>query len=238
MTLLRSLAFNLLFCLWAALAQLAGLPCLLLPARTVYRAGALWVRGVFALLAIAGIGYRVRGLEHRMPGPAIYAAKHQSAWDTMVFALLLDRPAMVVKQELMWLPVFGWYLRRAGMIPVDRAAGAKALRRMTAAAERVVAQGRPIVIYPEGTRAAPGERLPYRPGVAALYRRLGLPVVPVALNSGLFWGRRSFLKRPGTITLEFLPAIPPGLERHAFMERLESEIETAAARLAAAPLRV
>jgi 1-acyl-sn-glycerol-3-phosphate acyltransferase len=233
MATLRSLAFNICFFVWTAAILLAMLPALLLPREATYAVGRLWVRGVFALLAaIVGLRHRMRGLEHRLPGPAIYAVKHQSSWETLVFALLLDQPAYVLKRELSLIPVFGWYLLRAGMIPVDRAGGGAALKRMIAAARDRVAEGRPLLIFPEGTRTAPGEHRPYHPGVAALYTQLRLPVVPVALNSGLFWRRRSFVKRPGTITLEFLPAIPPGLPRKAFLAELERRLESASDRLA------
>jgi len=137
----------------------------------------------------------------------------------------------VLKRELLLLPFYGWYAGRAGSIAVDRKAGASALRRMVAAARLVAAQGRPIVIFPEGTRVAPGARLPYQPGVAALYQALALPLVPAAVNSGYFWGRRSFVKRPGRIVLEFLDPIPPGWPRRRVMADLEQRIETAAAEL-------
>jgi 1-acyl-sn-glycerol-3-phosphate acyltransferase len=232
MAALRSLLFNLGFFGWTLLVVVLGLPCLLLPRRYTYRLGAFWVRVSLALLdRLVGLDHRVVGLEHRLGGAAIYAVKHQSAWDTLVFALLLDEPAYVLKRELTFVPFFGWLLRRAGMIPVDRAGRASALRRMIGQARRTAAEGRPLLIYPEGTRTAPGEHRPYQPGVAALYGQLGLPVVPVALNSGLFWGRRQFVKRPGTITVEFLPAIPPGLPRKAFMAELERRLEGASARL-------
>lgn len=236
MATLRSLVFNVAFLVWTAAVLTTALPVLALPRAATYALGRFWVRGTFALLAcIVGLRYRVRGLEHRLAGPAIYAAKHQSSWETLVFALLLHEPAYVLKRELIRVPVFGWYLLRAGMIPVDRGGGGAALKRMVAAARARTAAGRPLLIYPEGTRTAPGERRPYHPGVAALYTQLGLPVVPVALNSGLFWGRRSFTKRPGTITLEFLPAIAPGLSRKAFLAELQNRLDTASDRLAAAP---
>jgi 1-acyl-sn-glycerol-3-phosphate acyltransferase len=140
----------------------------------------------------------------------------------------LNYPAFVLKRELLSIPLFGWYLRKVGMIAVDRAAGASALRNMARQASEAFAEGRSILIFPEGTRVPPGESRPYHPGVAALYTQLKVPVVPVALNSGLFWGRRSFVKRPGTVTVQFLPPIPPGLDRKAFMRELESRIEAAA----------
>jgi 1-acyl-sn-glycerol-3-phosphate acyltransferase len=232
----RSLAFNIGFFAWTSIALLAGSPALLLPRAATYAVGRSWVRGTLALLAaLVGLRHRVRGLENRPPGPAIFAVKHQSTWDTLVFALLLHQPAYVLKRELIHIPLFGWYLLRAGMIPVDRTAGATALKKMVAAARAVAAAGRPILIFPEGTRTAPGEHRPYQPGVAALYGQLGLPVVPVALNSGLFWGRRQFTKRPGTITVEFLPAIPPGLPRKTFLAELQHRLDSASDRLAAEP---
>jgi len=157
--------------------------------------------------------------------------KHQSAWDALVLPVVLGDPAVVVKRELLLLPFYGWYAARAGSIAIDRKAGAGALRRMLAKAGPVAAAGRPIVIFPEGTRVAPGERRPYQPGVAALYQALSLPVVPAAVNSGLFWGRRSFVKRPGQIVLEFLEPIPPGRPRLQLMTELEQRIETATAAL-------
>jgi 1-acyl-sn-glycerol-3-phosphate acyltransferase len=234
MTTLRSLVFNILFAAWTAIIFLISLPTLLLPRRAVWAMGRLWVRGSLLLLrAIVGLDHRVQGSEHRIAGPAIYAVKHQSAWDTLVFPTLLDMPAYVLKQELIGVPLFGAYLRRCGMIPVDRQGRASALRRMLAAARSAVGQGQPILIYPEGTRTPPGERRPYHPGVAALYGDLGVAVIPVALNSGLFWGRRSFHKKAGTITVEFLPPIPPGLTRKTFMEELQSRLEGASTRLLA-----
>jgi 1-acyl-sn-glycerol-3-phosphate acyltransferase len=235
MTTLRSLLFNVLFAAWTGIVFLVSLPTLLMPRRAVWAMGRLWVSGSLLLLrTIVGLGHRVRGGEHRLAGPAIYAVKHQSAWDTLVFPTLLDMPAYVLKQELIGVPLFGAYLKRCGMIPVDRQGRASALKRMLASARAAVAQGHPILIYPEGTRTPPGEQRPYHPGVAALYGDLGLPVVPVALNSGLFWGRRSFHKQPGTITIEFLPAIAPGLPRKAFMAELQQRLEGASARLVTA----
>jgi len=238
MIFIRSLLFNVAFYLWTSVMFLLSLPALLLPAGAVWGLGRVWVCGTMLLLRLfVGLTHEVRGLAHRLPGAALYAVKHQSAWDTLVFALLLDRPAIVLKQELLNLPLFGWYMRKCRMIPVDRKGRATALKRMAADARDRAAAGRPILIFPEGTRVAPGQRRPYQPGAAALYGALGLPVVPVALNSGLFWGRRSFHKLPGRIVVEFLPAIAPGLDRRIFMAELEAAIETAADRLAGIAIR-
>jgi 1-acyl-sn-glycerol-3-phosphate acyltransferase len=148
--------------------------------------------------------------------------------------VVLNDPVYVLKKNLLHIPVYGLYLYKLGMIAVDRDAGVSSMRNLIRQARHVLDEGRRyIVIFPEGSRVAPGERGPYQPGVAGLYGTLGIPVVPVALNSGLFWGRRKFLKYPGTITLEFLPAIAPGMAREAFMAELEGRIETASDRLMA-----
>lgn len=232
MTRLRSLAFQVAFLAWTAGLGLFSLPVLLLPRSVVLGAARLWVNGTFWLLArIARLTYEIRGGEHRVSGPAIYAIKHQSAWDAMVLLRLFRDPVIVIKGELVWTPFVGWYLLRLGMIPVDRRAGAGALRRMVRVARRRVEEGRDVVVFPEGTRTAPGEAPRYRPGVAALYAALDLPVVPMALNSGLYWGRRGFDTRPGRIVAAMLPPIPPGLDRGSFMNRLRETIETHATRL-------
>lgn len=228
MSWLRALAFNIAFFGLTAMLGVAGLPMLLAPRRSVMRFGRFWARCVLTLLrAIVGLDGEIRGLEHLPPGASIIAMKHQSAWDTLVLPVVLGDPAVVLKRELLLLPFYGWYAARAGSIAIDRRGGAGALRRMVAAARREAAAGRPIVIFPEGTRTAPGTRLDYQPGVAALYQALQLPVVPAAVNSGLFWGRRSFVKRPGRIILAFLEPIPPRLPRAQMMTDLETRIEGA-----------
>ena len=197
--------------------------------------GRLWAAGALGLLAwTVGLRHEIRGVENLPAGAAIIALKHQSAWDTVILPVMFRHPAIVIKHELAWLPIYGWYAVRAGGIPIDRGAGASALKRMLVRAKRAVAEGRPIAIFPEGTRTAVGARLPYHPGVAALYTQLGVPLVPVAVNSGVFWGRRSFLKFPGRIVLEILPAIAPGQPRREVMVELEARIEAATARLVAA----
>lgn len=229
---LRSLVFNVLFYGWSTVLQVTCLPTILLRPGAVTWVQRTWVRGTFALLAfVCGLRYEIRGRDRMPQEPCIIASKHQSAWDTMIFALLIRRPSHILKRELLWVPVFGWYLLRAGGIPIDRKGGAAALKRMIAAARHTISEGRHIVIFPEGTRVAVGAQVPYHPGVAALYSQLKVPVVPVALNSGLFWGRRTFVKRPGRIVLEFLEPIPPGLPRREFLEVLQQRIESASADL-------
>ena len=234
MTALRALLFNAIFIGWTALLAILYLLLLPLPWRVLFAAVTWWAGTMMWLLdKLIGLRWEMRGRE-RLPARAcIVAAKHQSAWDTVSLPLWFDYPAVVLKRELFQMPVWGWLARRCGMIRVDRAAGGKALMRMVAEARARAEDGRKIVIFPQGTRTAPGTHRPYLPGVAALYDRLELPVVPVALNSGLFWGRRAFMKRPGKIVVEFLEPIPPGLKRAEFMAELERRIEQASDRLAA-----
>ncbi|MGE5537477.1 MAG: lysophospholipid acyltransferase family protein [Gemmatimonas sp.] len=231
MTLLRAAVFNALFLVTTALLAILFLPLLLAPPLTMEAAARYWIRFELWLLArIVGLDHRVLG---NLPdGPFILAAKHQSAWETFAFNVLLKDPVFVIKRELFWVPFYGWYAKHAGMIGIDRKGRAATLRKMVTEARAALAANRPIVIFPEGTRTAPGTPPRYQPGIAALYQALAVPVVPCALNSGLTWGRRAFLKKPGTITVEYLPAIPPGLPRETFMRRLEDAIETATASLA------
>jgi 1-acyl-sn-glycerol-3-phosphate acyltransferase len=235
-TVLRSALFNLAFFAFTAAATILCLPALLLlDRRGLGRLLAWWARCVLGLLRVTvGITVRVTGAEHLpVSGAALIAAKHQSAFDTIVWLTLLPSPAYVLKRELLWVPLYGWYARAAGMIAVDRSARAAALRHLAKAGQEALAEGRQIVIFPEGTRTAPGTRRPYQPGIAALQARTGLPVIPVATDSGLFWGRRAFRKRPGTITVAVLPPIAPGLGRAAFLTRLTQAIEGETDRLLA-----
>jgi 1-acyl-sn-glycerol-3-phosphate acyltransferase len=231
---LRSLLFNIAFWLWTGAMVICALPSLLWPRGAVMAVARFWERGVQRLLsALVGLGYEVRGRERIPAEPAVFAIKHQSAWETLTIHLLLADPAIVLKQELTRIPLFGRYVLRAGMIGIDRRGGARALRSLVEDARTALARGSEVVVFPEGTRAPPGGRNPYHPGIAALYLQLGCRVVPVALNSGLFWGRRSFIKRPGRIVIEFLAPIEPGLERRAFMAELERRIEARTAELLA-----
>lgn len=233
---LRSLAFNIAALIWTVVLCVLYLPALVLPRRAAQEGARFWLRGLLAITAlICGLRYRVTGGEHVPPGPLIIAAKHQSAWDTFIFHQLLADPVFVMKRELFRIPLVGWYMQKAGSIGIDREAGLRSLKVLVGDAERALAEGRQVIVFPEGTRVAPGAHAPYHGGVAALYARCNVPVVPVALNSGLFWGRRSFKKRPGTITVAFLPPIPPGLDRRAFLATLHERIESATDRLCGVP---
>lgn len=230
MLFLRSAAFNLVFYAMSVVIVIAATPCLVLPRRFTLYAMEAWSHLTLWLLrVIAGTHYEVRGELPR--GGVLVASKHQSMWDTIVMTAILKDPAMVLKRELLWIPFYGWYAQKARMIAIDRGAAAAAIRRLVSQGKAAVAEGRPVVIFPEGTRSAPGSKLEYKPGVAALYRQLGVECVPAAVNSGLFWARRGFTRRPGTILLEFLPPIPAGIDRKTFMAELETRIETATAKL-------
>jgi 1-acyl-sn-glycerol-3-phosphate acyltransferase len=230
----RSLAFNALFYANLLVHMIVALPTLALPYPVLrafirsYARSSLWL-----LRVICGITVSWRGKENIPQGSCIVACKHQSAWETFALYAVLEDPIYILKRELMWIPLFGWYTWKAGLIPVDRGAGMAALSRMTARAQRAITgpRARQLVIFPEGTRRAPGAEPSYKPGIAHLYARIGLPCVPAALNSGLFWPRRSLLRRPGTIVVEFLRPIAPGSDRTGFLTHLQDTIEEASARL-------
>jgi 1-acyl-sn-glycerol-3-phosphate acyltransferase len=223
---IRSLLFQCLFYLWTTICAVAGLPFMLTPHLWMMRFGTFWSRIALALLKITvGLDHEIRGSANLPAGPMLIAMKHQSAWDTFAAPVLFRLPAMVIKRELGYVPFYGWYALKAGMIPVDRSGGGKALLRMVEDCKRALADNRPILIFPEGTRSAVGAKVRYQAGVAALYSALDVPLVPVAVNSGLYWGRRSFSKRPGRIVVEILPPIAPGGDRRAALKELEARIE-------------
>jgi 1-acyl-sn-glycerol-3-phosphate acyltransferase len=234
MLIARSLVFNVIFYVHITLRMMLYLALLPFPRKTMVRAVQAWARDNLRLLKlITGTGVEFRGLERLPPGAVLIAAKHQSTWETFALLTILDDPTFILKRELMWVPLFGWLASRAGMVPVNRGAGSSALADMNERARAEAARGRQIVIFPEGTRRAPGAEPAYKFGIAHLYDNLGVPCVPVALNSGLFWPRRRFIRRPGTILVEVLEPIPPGLPRKEFIDELEARIETASARLLA-----
>lgn len=231
---LRSLAFNTLFFVVFVLLGIAMLPAMLLPRRKMFAFVKAWGRiNIFLMRHVAGIRLEFRGLDRIPPGPLLVAAKHQSTLETFAVVTVLDDPTFVIKRELMWIPFFGWYSWKAGMIPVDRGAGASAVRRIIELARREVARGRQIVIFPEGTRKAAGAPAAYKSGVGHMYAALDVPLLPVALDTGLFWPRRRFRKHPGTAVIEFLPPIPPGLPRAEAAALVEERIEAATAALIA-----
>lgn len=233
MSTIRSALFNLLFFSITALTVLFGLPLLALPPAAMHRYLRGWARLMLWLLhRVCGIRLRVEGAENLpVNGPALIAAQHQSAFDTIVWHALLPRPAYVMKAELMRIPGWGAMARHVHSIPVDREGGGAALKRLVRATRDAAAAGYQVVIFPEGTRSAPGEVAPWQPGFAAMAAATALPVVPVATDSGRFWGKRSFTKRPGVLTVAVLPPIPPGLPRAELTVRAEAAVAEASARL-------
>jgi 1-acyl-sn-glycerol-3-phosphate acyltransferase len=230
----RAFLFNVSFYVTTVLFLVLGSPLLFGP-----RSWAMWALALHAktelwlLNAIVGTKLEVRGKEKLPKGACLVASKHQSAWETFALIPLFRDPAYLMKRELFWIPFHGWFSHKFKMIPVDRDKGPAALRRMLAEAKTRAAAGREIIIFPEGTRRTPGAPPDYKTGVFLLYEALGIPCVPVALNSGLFWPRRSLKRYPGTIIVEFLEPIPPGLSKREFLPRLQESIETASNRLIA-----
>ena len=230
----RSIIFNLSFYLVLAVYLIVALPTLLMPRGVLIRLVKNWSRVNFWLLRhICNLRYEVIGAEKIGHGPLLVASKHQSLWETFALMTVFDDPAYILKRELIWIPFFGWCAWKAEMIPVDRGAGSQALTDMTIRAKKEVERNRQLIIFPEGTRRAPGAEPKYKFGVAHLYAEIGVPCLPVALNSGLFWPRRSFRRYPGTIKVEIGDPIAPGMDKQAFFARVQADIEAATARLVA-----
>lgn len=228
----RSLLFNIAFWTYIFILGIICLPICLIYRPFSYTVARLWAHGSLWLLKqICGITHQVKGRENIPKDAAIIASKHESAWDTIVLWTLLSKPSYVLKRELIFFPVFGWYLLLLKSIYIDRSTGSSALKRLLKEAKTRAADNHQIVIFPEGTRITPGVSSIFQPGVAAIYNSLSLPVVPVSLNSGNLWGRNSFTKKPGLITIEFLPAIAAGKKGRDFLIELQEKIEKKRAEL-------
>jgi 1-acyl-sn-glycerol-3-phosphate acyltransferase len=228
----RSIAYNVLFYLNLVVYLLAALPTFWMPYRCIVEVAKAWGRtSNWLLRVVCGTRVEIRGLEKIPYGPLLVAAKHQSTWETFALLALFVDPTFIVKRELLWLPLFGWFVRKGRMIPVNRGARAQALAGIARQARIEVARGRQIIIFPEGTRRPAGAEPNYRYGIVHLYAETGIACLPIALNSGLYWPRRSLLRYPGTIRVEILDPIPPGLDKKEFAARLRDDIETASTRL-------
>lgn len=229
---LRSLLFAAVFYLNTALFLVLGFPLLFGPRRWAMLGLKLHaIASLWWLKVICGIRFQLRGRENLPRDACLVVAKHQSAWDTFALIPLFRDPAIVLKDELKWIPVYGWFTVKFAHILVKRDKAARALKTMIRDARDRASHGREILIFPEGTRTAPGAAPDYKPGYVALYEGLGVPCVPLALNSGLYWPRRKLMRYRGTIIVEFLEPIPPGLGRAEFRSTVETAIETATARL-------
>lgn len=226
---LRSILFNLGFYGGTLGFSLFFMPTLILPRKYCNKVAKFWIRYVINVCKLTvGLRYKVVGKEKIPTYPCLFAVKHQSAWETIIFYDLLENPSVVLKKQLIWIPLFGCYLKKLGVVPLDRSKGRaiQDLKRLLKNSEEAIKRGQSVIIFPEGTRSQPGQEGVYHSGIASMYLHLGLSVIPVAHNAGKFWPRRGFLKYPGEIILEILDPIKPGLSRHEFMRILKDEIET------------
>lgn len=229
---LRSLVYNVLFYVLLVFWNIVAIPTFLMPRRAFMAVAKTWARSsVWLMRVVCNTRLEVRGLEKIPVGPLIVASKHQSMWETFALMQFFDAPLFIYKRELAWIPFFGWYLMKSGMIGVDRSGGMRSLMEMARRAPKEIRSGRQLIIFPEGTRTPVGAPPDYMTGVGQIYTSSGVPCLPVALNSGLFWPRRTFMRYPGTLVVEFLDPLPPGLPRDEFMTRLREAIETATTRI-------
>jgi 1-acyl-sn-glycerol-3-phosphate acyltransferase len=229
---LRSLVYNVLFYLLLLFWMIVAIPTLVMPPRAFMAIAKAWARSsVWLMRVVCNTKVDYRGLEKIPPGPLIVASKHQSMWETFALLQFFDRPLFIYKRELGFIPMFGWYLVKSKMIGVDRSGGMRSLMEMARRAPQEVRSGRQLIIFPEGTRTAVGAPPDYKTGVGQIYVNSGVSCVPVALNSGLFWPRRTFMRYPGTLVVEFLDPLPPGLTRKDFVERISTSIEAATNRI-------
>ncbi|MCY6383634.1 lysophospholipid acyltransferase family protein [Hoeflea prorocentri] len=233
MLLVRSALFNLAFYLSLIIQMIIFTPpYFLMRRKAAWVIPKNWVRSSNWLMEhIVGTTHSVEGLENIPKGGYIIAPKHQSFWDAIGLLPYLDDPFYILKRELTWIPLFGWYVNKMRMVPINRGSREKVMPAVLEQTRQQMADGRQLIIYPEGTRRAVGAEPAYRYGIARIYSELDVPVMPVAVVAGLFWPRRKFLRYPGNIKVHFLPPIPPGLPPEEFMQRLIDETESAVDKL-------
>lgn len=231
MTAFRSLFYLILFIFWGLLVGILRLPSLLSPNHSL-KTIQIWSRGVLFLAKIVcGINLEIKGRENLPKGPFIIAAQHQSAFETYALYLIFMNPAFVIKESLQWIPIAGWYIKRSGAIGINRGSGTTAMRKILKSTQEAITNNKTIIIFPEGTRTTQGEDKQYKPGVVALYKRFNIPIIPMALNSGRYWGKNSLLKNKGKIIFQFLPPIKTKLSRDQFMIELKNCIQNASQNL-------
>ncbi|MCP9628726.1 1-acyl-sn-glycerol-3-phosphate acyltransferase [Rhodopseudomonas palustris] len=229
---IRSLIFNVLFYLLLVFWILVAIPTFLLPRRALIKVAKLWGQSsIWLMRMVCGTRVEFRGLDKIPPGPLIVAPKHQSMWETFALLQHFDEPLYILKRELTWIPFFGWLLLKADMIAINRQKGGRILMEMARRASEEVNRGRQLIIFPEGTRTAVDAPPRYKAGIAQIYSDCNVPCLPVALNSGLFWPRRQFMRYPGTIVVEFLDPLPAGMSRREFFDTVSDQIESASRRL-------
>ncbi len=234
MLILRSILFNIAFYINVLLWMLVALPTLVMPRKVFMGIARLWsLSSLWLVKVIAGMKFELRGAENIPKGGFIVVGKHQSAWETFVLFSLFDDPCFILKRELAWIPLFGLYVLKSDMVPIDRKSGVKAMTTMNARALAAINNGRQIIIFAEGTRRMPGAKPAYKQGFSHLYSAIGVPILPLALNSGVFWPRRSFLRRPGTVVVKIMPLVGVGLPRVEAQALVQQQIEAASDRLLA-----
>ena len=229
---IRSLIYVFLFVSWSTFIVILNAIFMPFPRSVSQATIRVWMYGTMMLLrVVVGLRYEIRGMERVPEGPVIFASKHQYAWDTAIYYMFDKDPAYILKKELLKIPLYGLTLRKAEHIAIDRDGGMSTLKHVLRETRRAIQEKRSVIIFPEGTRTLPGEPRTYQPGVAAIYKDAGVPLIPVALNSGSFWGRSGYIKYPGCIVMEFLPPIPSGLNRKVFMKELQQQVDEASERL-------
>lgn len=229
---IRSVIFNVALVAWCIIAPMIFLPLTLFGSKGTLFAAKMWAwLSIYLAKIICGIKYEVRGKKFIPDFPCIIASKHQSAWETMALFFILKKPVFILKKELLYIPFLNIFIYLLGSIRLDRGGGVSALKKMVKSAADKVKKGQQVIIFPEGTRTRIGEKKEYRGGVGMVYAESNIKVVPIALNSGLYWPKNSFIKKPGKIIVEFLPHIEPGLTRENFMKKMEEQIESASTKL-------
>ena len=232
---LRSLIYNVLFYIVLVFWNIVAIPTFVMPPRAFMAVAKAWARSsVWLMRVVCNTRTEIRGLDKIPAGPLIVASKHQSMWETFALMQFFDAPLFIYKRELGFIPFFGWYLIKSKMIGVDRNGGLRSLMDMARRAPKEIRSGRQLIIFPEGTRTPVDATPDYKTGVGQIYVNSGVPCLPVALNSGLFWPRRTFLRYPGTLVVEFLDPLPPGLSRKDFVIAIGTSIEDATNRIVAA----
>ena len=224
--LIRSILFNFFLYLWTILLGVVFLPYLFTPSHYLRQPAKLWVKGIFYLLKfICNITYEFRGINNIPKTAVIAASKHQSAFETLALFFYLEKSIFIHKKELFYIPIFGLYLKKYKMISINRKQGTKAIRKMLNEVKKRIIEGNSIIIFPEGTRKKPGELPDYKTGIAGIYIKAETFVLPIAVNSGYYWPKHSFIKKPGKIIIKFLELIPPKLEKKIFLKKIELVIE-------------
>ena len=233
MLLIRTLLFTILFVLGGLFFSITALVFLMpFPVRFIVAYNKAWLKAsLWMMRYVLGLDHKVIGLENLPPPPFIIASKHQSALETLIFPTILTHPYLIVKKELVFIPFWGWMLKKYGAGLLDRSHPKKSLKQLLHIGSKCKEEGRELLVFPEGTRVGPGETIPYKAGITMLYQHMQVPVVPVAVNTGLFWGRRSFIKKPGCAVMRILPPIEPGLPKKEFLEKLTAAIEGASQNL-------